>query len=198
KVLEFFIVDEVEVPYVFQHRKDYLLHSKKIRRSTRDDPDGPDYTIQSDKLLNQDDLWRILELDVKFRSFVEKRNSLEKTVESLKTVDVEDHMVTEMIPEAVTMEELQDLQDYLQFQYGPRLKDLAAMSGNVSQTKRPGSKSSLLDRVRNGKAYYFVKAYGISADQLAKNAVRQGKKVAPDDDEQYPIDLADSLIDDNF
>lgn len=198
KVLEFFIVDEVEVPYVFQHRKDYLLHSKKIRRSTRDDPDGPDYSIQSDKLLNQDDLWRILELDIKFRSFVDKRNSLEKTYESLKSLDVEDPMVVELIPEATTMEELQDLQDYLQFQYGPKLKDLAAMSGNVSQTKRPGSKSTLLERVRNGKAYYFVKAYGISADQLAKNALRQGKKVTPDDDDQYPMDLADSLIDDNF
>ena len=96
------------------------------------------------------------------------------------------------------MEELQDLQDYLHFQYGPKLKDLAAMSGNVSQTKRPGSKSSLYDRVRNGKAYYFVKAYGIAADQLAKNALRQGKRVTPDDVEQYPMDLADSLIDDSF
>lgn len=198
KVLEFFIVDEVEVPYVFQHRKDYLLHSKKIRRSTRDDPDGPDYTIQSDKLLTQDDLWRVLELDIKFRSFVDKRNSLEKTFESLKALEVDDPMVAEMIPEANTMEELQDLQDYLQFQYASKLKDLAALAGNVSQMKRPGSKSSLLDRVRNGRAYNFVKAYGISADQLAKNALRQGKKVAPDDDEQYPIDLADSLIDDNF
>ncbi|KAH8836221.1 hypothetical protein RJ55_10038 [Drechmeria coniospora] len=198
KVLEFFIVDEVEVPYVFQHRKDYLLHSKKIRRSTRDDPDAPDYTIQSDKLLNQDDLWKILELDIKFRSFVEKRASLERTFENLKTLDVEDAMVEEMIPEATTMEELQDLQDYLQFQYGSKLKDLAALSGNVSQMKRPGSKSSLLDRVRNGKSLYFVKAYGISSDQLAKNALRLGKKVSPEDDDQYPMDLADSLIDDHF
>ncbi|KAG8428490.1 Transcription elongation factor spt6 [Metarhizium acridum] len=66
-------------PAVAEEGKDYLLHSKKIRKSTRDDLDGPDYTIQSDKLLNQDDLWRILELDIKFRSFVDKRNSLEKT-----------------------------------------------------------------------------------------------------------------------
>ncbi|KAK5987461.1 Transcription elongation factor SPT6 [Cladobotryum mycophilum] len=198
KVLEFFIVDEVEVPYVFQHRKDYLLHSKKIRKSTRDDPDGPDYTIQSDKLLNQDDLWRILELDIKFRSFVDKRNSLEKSYENLKTLDVNDPMVEEMIPEATTMEELQDLQDYLQFEYASKLKDLAVMNGNTSQTKRPGSKSTLFDRVRTGKASYFVKAYGITADQLAKNALRQGRKVAPDDDAQYPMDLADSLLDDNF
>lgn len=198
KILEFFIVDEVEVPYVFQHRKDYLLHSKKIRKSTREDEDGPDYTIQSEKLLNQDDLWRILELDIKFRSFVEKRTSLEKTYDNLKSINVEDAMVEEMIPEATTMEELQDLQDYLQFQYAPKLKDLAVMAGNLSLAKRPGSKTALLDRVRNGKAYLYVKAYGITPDQLAKNGLRQGKKITPDDDEQYPMDLADSLIDDNF
>ncbi|KAH6899668.1 transcription elongation factor SPT6 [Thelonectria olida] len=198
KVLEFFIVDEVEVPYVFQHRKDYLLNTRKTRNPNRDDPDAPEYVISADKLLNQDDLWRILELDIKFRSFVEKRNSLEKTYENLKSLEVQDSIIEQLIPEATTMEELQDLLDYLHFQYGPQLKDLAALSGNVSQTKRPGSKSNLLERVRQGKAYTFVRAYGITADQLAKNALRQGKKVTPDDDAQYPMDLADSLVDNNF
>jgi transcription elongation factor SPT6 len=37
KVLEFFIVDEVEVPYVFQHRKDYLL---RLRLGTADGGGG--------------------------------------------------------------------------------------------------------------------------------------------------------------
>lgn len=198
KVLEFFIVDEVEVPYVFQHRKDYLLHTRKTRNPNRDDPDAPEYIINAEKLLNQDDLWKILELDIKFRSFVDKRNSLEKTFDNLKSLSIEDLVIEEMIPEATTMEELQDLQDYLQFQYGPQLKELASVNGNGAQIKRPGSKSSLLDRVRQAKAYNFVRAYGITADQLAKNALRQGKKIAPDDDAQYPMDLADSLIDDAF
>ena len=198
KVLEFFIVDEVEVPYVFQHRKDYLLHTTKTRSSSRDDPDGAEYSISAEKLLNQDDLWRILELDIKFRSFVEKRNALEKTHDNLKNgYEVDDLMVEEMIQEAATMEELQDVQDYLHFQYGSQLRELSAANG-TAQTKRPGSKSTVLDRVRQGRASLFVKAYGISADQLAKNAVKQGKKVSPDDDAQYPMDLADSLTDDYF
>lgn len=198
KVLEFFIVDEVEVPYVFQHRKDYLLHTTKNRNNSRDDPDGSDYTIHAQKLLNQDDLWRILELDIKFRSFVEKRNTLERTLANLREMEVEDSIVEEMTPDATTMEELQDLQDYLHFQYAPQLKDLAAANGNGAATKRPGSKSTLLDRIRNSSAMQFVKAYGVTADQLAKNALRQGKRVAPDDVAQYPMDLADSLLSGNF
>jgi transcription elongation factor SPT6 len=198
KVLEFFIVDEVEVPFVFQHRKDYLLHTTKTRNSSRDDPDSAEYSISAEKLLNQDDLWRILELDIKFRSFVEKRNALTKTFENLKSAfEIDDPVIDEMTLEAATMEELQDLQDYMHFQYGTQLKELAAANG-TAQTKRPGSKSTILDRVRQGRASQFVRAYGISADQLAKNALRQGKKVAPDDDPQYPMDLADSLLDDFF
>lgn len=197
KILEFFLIDEVEVPFVFQHRRDYLLHERQVRNDRRE-PGEPEFITKDEKLLNHDDLWRILELDIKFRSFVEKRNALGRTLESLRVVDVTDETVEEMIPEAATMEELQDLQDYLHFQYGSQLKDVAAVSGNGARAKRPGSKSTLFDRTRASKASAFVKAYGITADQLAKNALRQGKKVAPDDDAQYPMDLADGLIDDSL
>ncbi|KAG9251999.1 transcription elongation factor SPT6 [Emericellopsis atlantica] len=197
KVLEFFIVDEVEVPYVFQHRKDYLLHTTKTR-SNRDDPDSNEFSISAEKLLNQDDLWKILELDIKFRSFVDKRNALNASYESLKSqFEIDDPVVEEMSAEALTMEELQDVQDYLNFRYSSQLRELAAAK-TQSQVKRPGSKMTILDRIRSSRASEFVKAYGITADQLAKNALRQGKKVAPDDVANYPMELADDLLDNTF
>ena len=203
KVLEFFVVDDVEVPYVFQHRKDYLIHARKIRNPDRDprDPDAPEYTVSADKLLTQDDLWRILELDIKFRSLIEKRNALEKTFDGLRSVsDVRDEMLEDMIPQAATMEELQDLQDYTHFQYSRQLKEIASIdhAPERQQTKRPGAKASLYERIRKGSAYNFVKAYGISPDRLARNALREGKKVSADDDARLPIDLADSLADGDF
>ena len=127
KVLEFFVVDEVEVPYVFQHRKDYLIHAKKTRvPPDPDNPDQPEYYVTAEKLLNQDDLWRILELDLKFRALIDKRNVLEKTFDNLKlAANVKDEMFEQMLPAAATMEELQDLQDYLYFTYSSQIKDLA-------------------------------------------------------------------------
>ncbi|KAL2262410.1 hypothetical protein VTK26DRAFT_1404 [Humicola hyalothermophila] len=197
KVLEFFIIDGVEVPYVFQHRRDYLIHAKKVRNQDGDHPD--DYTLDAEKLLTQDDLWRILELDIKFRSLVEKRNALEKSYDSLKEVGVQDEILDEMIPLAATLEELQDLQDYLNFQYSAQLKDIAAMSQGASrEMKRPGAKTALFERIRKSKASNFVRALGISPDRLAQNALREGKKVSSDDDAKRPIDLADSLVDDDF
>ncbi|KAF3349035.1 hypothetical protein VD0002_g7135 [Verticillium dahliae] len=200
KVLEFFVVDGVEVPYVFQHRKDYLIHTKKTRNPAhRDDPDAPEFILNADKLLTQDDLWRILELDIKFRSLMEKRNALEKTLDNLKTeMGVNDDILEDMITQAANMEELQDLQDYLNFQYAAQLKDLASMNGSAKQTKRPGSKGALFDKVRRSRVYDFVRAYGITPDRLARNALREGPKVWADDDNELPDNLADQYIDEDF
>lgn len=200
KVLEFFIVDEFEVPYVFQHRRDYLIHAKKVRsQNNRDDPDAPEYAVDAEKLLTQDDLWRILELDIKFRSFVDRRNALDATFENLRTAcGVNDPILEDMLRQAATMEELQDLQDYVNFQYSSELKDLSAMSGKSKETKRPGARTALWERIRKSKAYKFVQAFGISPDRLAQNALREGTKVFSDDDPKPPMDLADTLVDGDF
>ncbi|KAL2115624.1 hypothetical protein VTJ04DRAFT_9879 [Mycothermus thermophilus] len=200
KVLEFFIIDGVEVPYIFQHRRDYLIHARKVKNPEhKDNPDAPEYTVDAEKLLNQDDLWRILELDLKFRSLVEKRSALEKSVKSLEEVGVQDEVLQDMIPQAATLEELQDLQDYLNFQYSAQLKDIAAQSNGASrEMKRPGAKTALFERIRKSQAYKFVKALGISPDRLAQNALREGKKVSSDDDPKLPMDLADELADSDF
>ncbi|OBT50660.1 hypothetical protein VE04_08830 [Pseudogymnoascus sp. 24MN13] len=201
KVLEFFVVHEVEVPYVFQHRKDYLIHAKRTRLAPDpSNPDQPEYGVTAQKLLNQDDLWRILELDLKFRAFVDKRNILEKAYDNLKSAsDVKDLMFEEMIPVAATMEELQDLQEYLHFTYSGQLKDLAVIDGNSKepQQRRPGSRSSVFERVRNGQAYNLVRAYGISAEDIAKNALREGRKQYTEDPAVRPIELADTLTSDD-
>ncbi len=201
RVLEFFVIEGVEVPFVFQHRRDYLIHPKKIRNPNyRHDPEALEYLIDAEKLLNQDDLWRILELDIKFRSLVEKRNALEKSYDGLKSVaGVTDDVLESMIPQAVTMEELQDLQDYLNFQYSAELKDISSTSNGVSkEVKRPGAKTALFERIRRGSPYTFVRALGISPDRLARNALREGRKVSSEDDTKLPVDLADSLADGDF
>jgi transcription elongation factor SPT6 len=199
KVLEFFIVDEVEVPYVFQHRKDYLIHAKKIKLPhDPNNPDQPEQMVTAEKLLNQDDLWRILELDLKYRALIDKRNIIEKTFDNLKSLGVEDKMFEEMLPKAQMMEDLQDLQDYLHFTYSAQLKDIASAETTQKETqRRPGARSSVFERVRNGAAYNLVKGYGITADQLARNVLRDGRKQYTEDPSLRPIDLADTLTSEN-
>lgn len=206
KVLEFFMVDYVEVPYVFQHRKDYLVYARKVRNPHYDRRDADlnesEFTISAEKLLNQDDLWRILELDIKFRGFIEKKSAVEKLVATLRSVDVEDAMIEEQIHEAKEMEELQDLLDYLNFKYAQQLKDATADSnGNGREIKRPGARSAIFERVRKSKAYGFFKAYGLSPEQVVTNRLDSSsnvQRIVPDDPHELPVDLADNLTDGEF
>ncbi|KAI1443319.1 transcription elongation factor Spt6 [Annulohypoxylon stygium] len=200
KVLEYFVLEGLEVPYIFQHRKDYLIDARKVRNPEhRNDPEAPEYIIEAEKLLTQDDLWRIHELDIKYRSLFEKRSVLEKTYDNLKQfANVNDDMIPEMLSRAITMEELQDMQDYINFQYAAQLKDVAAANGVAKGKKRPGAKGSIFERIRGSNVYKFVKAMGISPDRLAQNALREGQKVVSDDEPSLPIDLADSLTDSDF
>lgn len=195
KVLEFFIADEVEVPYIFQHRKDYLIHSKRTRVRRGERAEDDEYELQAQKLLVQDDLWRILELDLKFRALLEKRNALGKTYDNVKiTTNAEDKMVEEMLPVAVTMEELQDIQDYIYFQYTAEIKDITAVNGDAKENRRPGGRSTLSDRLRRSNVYSLVQAYGITPDRLAQNVLKEGRKQPVEDATSRPIDIADSLV----
>lgn len=189
RVLEFVVVDSMEVPYIFQHKKDYLIYVRK---------DEKDETIGTEKLLNQSDLWRIIELDIKFKGFIEKRNTLERNYTAIKALTGQDDQVLEDLTyKAENMEELQDLQDYINFRYAKELRDIS-FSSNTKETKRPGAKTTQWLKIRESNAYNFVKAYGLSATQLGMNALANGPRSSPEDEQKLPDDLADTLVDDFF
>lgn len=197
KVLEFMITDEYEVPFIFQHRKDYLIHAAKV--AITPDPWNPgaaQYVVSAEKLLNQSDLWDIFDYDLKFRALIDKRNALQRTYDNLVSVaNVRDDVFEEMLPAAVTMEELQDVQDYLHFQHSSRLADLAIVNGpgtNGTQ-RRPGASKVIFDRIRNGKVYGLVRAFGITADAFAQNALKkEGRREYTEDPGERPEDMANN------
>ena len=196
KILEFMTVDEYEVPFIFQHRKDYLIHAAKIPVTPDpSNPNAPQYVVQADKLLNQSDLWEIFEFDLKFRALIEKRNALKSTYDNLvDACEIKDGIVEEMLPAAVTMEELQEVQDYLHFQYSALLTDLTMTNGATTNGthRKPGAARMVFDRVRSSKVYGLVRAFGISADAFAQNALHSGQRTFTEDPLERPDDLADS------
>ena len=205
KVLEFMISDLYEVPYIFQHRRDYLIHS--VRTPMSPDPLNPnaaeEFEVRAEKLLNQDDLWTITELDLRYRAIIDKRNALQRNYDNLRSVsDIKDDIFEDMLPAAVTMEELQDVQDYLQFQYSSQLRDYSLLKGKEvnGQQKRAGTAKTMFERIRNGKVYSLVRAFGLTADAFAQNVLKQGKRQYTDDPTERPDDMADSpdILDGDF
>lgn len=207
KVLEFMVTDDWEVPFIFQHRKDYLIHAVKIPiPDGGTNPDGGKYIVEAEKLLSMIDLWDIFEYDLKFRALIDKRNTLQTTYDNLQTIsNVKDKMFEEMLPAAVTMEELQDVQDYLYFQYSTELKDIALFNSSnnegengITSQRRKASTKSFFERVRNSRAYGLVRAFGITPDAFAQNAMKTGRRQYIDDATEKPGDMADNLLDSNF
>lgn len=203
QVLEFMVHDDYEVPFIFLNRKDHLLHP--IRKPNGRNDDGtPRYSIEMEKLITQNDLWTIFDLDLKFRAFVEKRQSIIKTYNDVKSTspDLADAIFDDLLPLAASLEELQDLSDYLYFQYAEQIKDVASTAnGNANGNatiRRKANASTIYEEVRSSKAYHIVRAFGITADAFAKNALREGVRVYAEDTTESPENLADQCIDDSF
>ncbi|SMR43934.1 unnamed protein product [Zymoseptoria tritici ST99CH_3D1] len=192
QVLHFMNVDEYEPAFIFQNRKDYLIHSEPV------DPNNPNGAeLKAEKLLNQTDLWDVFEQDLKYRAFAERRESIQRSIELIKELepDFDDAIFDDLIPLAATMDDLQDLQEYLNFQYSTQLKDLSISDAAVNGTqKRAVGARSAWDKVRAGPAYHMVRAFGITADAIAQNAEKTSRRTYTEDTDKLPEDLADTLV----
>lgn len=198
KVLYFMNVEDYEPAFIFQNRKDYLIHSEQVPLPPDpSDPNAPPYEIKAEKLLSQTNLWELLDYDLKYRAFAEKREGIRKSVEMLKEMNPEfnDTIFDDLMPDAIEIEDLQDLQDYLNFQYSQQLKDLSTAEAETNGTqKRARGTRSIWDKVRAGNAYHLVRAFGITADAFAQNTSKIGRKNYTEDPDVRPDDMADTLV----
>jgi transcription elongation factor SPT6 len=198
KVLHFMNVEDYEPAFIFQNRKDYLIHSEQVPLPPDpSDPGAPAYEIKAVKLLSQTNLWELMDYDLKYRAFAEKRDGIRKSVEMLKEMfpDFNDTIFDDLMPDAVEIEDLQDLQDYLNFQYSQQLKDLSTVESEANGTqKRARGTRSVWDKVRAGNAYHLVRAFGITADAFAQNTSKIGRKNYTEDPDVRPDDMADTLV----
>ena len=195
KTLRFMNVEDYEPPFIFTNRRDYLIHSEQTPNSPGGN--GVDYDVKAEKLLNQTDLWDIFETDLKFRAFEERRQVIRRSVQTLKETipDFNDAVFDDLLPQAEAMDDLQDLQEYLNFQYSEQLKEAATVDAEANGLqKRARGARSIFDKVRQGPAYHLVRAFGITADQLAINTDKSGRRTYTDDPSMRPDDMADSLV----
>ncbi|KAF2260518.1 transcription elongation factor Spt6 [Lojkania enalia] len=197
KVLEFLNIEDYEVPFIFNHRKDYLIHAPSDQQDDLDNPDDPPPDARPERLLIQSDLWEVFDLDLKFRAFTEKRDALQKNYDNLRALasEINNQVLEELIHKAVTIEEIQELQDYLHFQYSAEMKDLRALeTENHGAQKRANNARTFYDKIRASNVYSVVFAFGIKPDDVARNAEGVGKRFFANDPDQKPDELAETFV----
>jgi transcription elongation factor SPT6 len=199
KVLEFLNIEDYEVPFIFNHRKDYLIHAPS---DIQDDPDNDlPMDARPERLLNQSELWEVFDLDLKFRAFTEKRDALQINYDNVKSVadGVTDSVIEDLIYKAVTIEEIQELQDYLYFQYSTEMADFRQEAAEYNGTqKRANNARNFYDKIRASKANSLVHAIGITPDDFAKNAEGSSRAIFVEDPIEKPEELAEKLTDDVY
>lgn len=187
KVVEFVSKESLEVPFIWAHRRDFLLFTEE----TVDEEGNTSNTIH--KLLYEDDLWRIVHLDIEYHSLYDKRKNVEQL---LKLLNVDDDMGD--INQLDSMVAVQDLYDYLNFTYSSELK-------KTDSDKRKHPRFINYERMRENILYDVVKAYGITAKQFGENVQDQSSKHfevpyrihATDDPLELPEDLIEKFIEDD-
>lgn len=211
RVLEFISNDSLEVPFIWQHRKDYLLHTYEVaapngqpqqqtqvkREDTNDavginSADNDEIEEQKPKtgkmvselLLTKDDLWRIVHLDIEFHGLLEKRKALKNIYTSL---DVYDSVYEELVSKTSTLVGYQDLMDFIQFRYSAQIKDLQISSDKPNKRH---SRFGRFERIRQGKIYALVQAFGMSAEDLGENIEASQRLNFADDPAELPEVMA--------
>lgn len=189
KIVELISRENLEVPAIWNCRKDYTLYTASN--------DNNEITVE--KLLNENDLWRIVRLDIDFHAIYEKRKTVESLFQSLNTVDL---VYDDTINSINTITELQDLYDYLQFTYSSEIKNIQEKhlldSTDKNKKKKIHSRFKLFERIKNDPIYNVVKEFGIDAEKFGDNVAAGQKIYLTDDNEKSPEELIVSYLSDSY
>ena len=186
QVVQFVSKENLEVPFIWNHRRDYLEYV---------DPDAPIPGSVRELMISEDDVWRIVKLDIEYHSLYEKRLNTEKIIDSL---EIDDELVKD-IKTLDSMVAIQDMHDYIQFTYSKEIRQ------REETQNRKHSKFALYERIRENVLYDAVKAYGITAKEFGENVQDQSSKGfevpyrihATDDPWESPDDMIERLIQDD-
>lgn len=181
-VLTFYTREMLEVPYIWNHRREYLECKDERQADVADDQRD---TI---KLITLDHLWQLVNFEVKFRSIVEKRDALKST---FRFLEVRDEVFEAGIAndELASMEDVLDLHDYVYFTYAENIRDMQAAKSTATY-KRPASKFTAYEKAKKTEIYNLVRAFGITAHQFAENFASNNKRHYAEDPDQHAEDTA--------
>lgn len=186
-VVEFICKENLEVPFIWLHRKDFLVYVRPNAEG-QSSSSGP----VTDLLLTIDNLWRIVHLDIEFHGILLKSKACEKLYNSL---GIYDDTYLEMFRNASSFSDYQDLFDYLHFNYSSKIKENINSTAEKSRGtyKRP-SHFSRFDRIRNGPIYPFLKSYGITAQNFGANVSSAARIYFTEDHPTAPLELAEQYV----
>lgn len=134
KVVELVSVEQLEVPFIWHHRQDFLIHFGESQERTQ--------------LLTREDLWRIVLLDIDFMAMLEKQRAV---MDLIKQVGAGETPELQVLKGSNNSLDYQDFLDYLRFTYSEQLhKDQRrhARFGYYDRLRKDPGVSEVLDTLK--------------------------------------------------
>lgn len=144
--------NNLEVPFIWHHRQDYLVHFSSAASNA-----------QRTQLLDIDDLWRLVDLDLEFHGLIERRRALSRLEKQVDFAAIPSALgenvqskLAGFVTEATSAVEYQDLIEYIQFVASSQLR-----------AARRHSRFAAFDRIREGPTMELVESLGINTERVA-------------------------------
>lgn len=172
--IEFFNTEQLEVPFIWHYRKDYLLDPKSNLSDLK-------------TVLQLEDLWKIYDIGKKYKAFNTQLDGFNKTLYNFEAEGRMDSYVQEQRYKTQRVEEAQDILDYINSRFIP--KEVPQKKGEERIYRRPNS-NSFLDRCKRANIDNLVGEFGITPQQFGDNALEGSKVHHPINPNCSPIDIA--------
>ncbi|OSX65311.1 hypothetical protein POSPLADRAFT_1167539 [Postia placenta MAD-698-R-SB12] len=191
--LRFLFIQELEVPHIWTHKRDYISYFNPQDLRTRVE------------LLTLDELWRVYSVGQKFRSLLERREALDSLYTRLGTTD--EYFENEVRRRVESVEMVADATEWLSLKYrgdrGDQKKQVALQFHDdeehvdVKKHKMP-SRISAYELAKGSPAKGLAKRFGIEPHEIVLNFINGQNSHFVEEAELNPLALAEQYLDDGI
>ncbi|KAF8522273.1 transcription elongation factor Spt6 [Hysterangium stoloniferum] len=184
--LEYLLCHNLEVPYIYTHRRDYISHF------------DPALARGSVELLKRDELWRVYSVGQKFRALVERRKQLDSAYERIGVTD--QYFENDVRPAIDSIEVVADATEWLGMKYKDQKEIAAALrfhddvESEERRMKMP-SRISAYEIAKKTPLSRLARDFGIAPHNIVLNFFSDRKLTFPDDPDVPPLAYAEQYTD---
>jgi transcription elongation factor SPT6 len=172
-VLKFLRRENLEVPFIYRHRRDYF-----------------------DGILSLQDIWRIVELDEKFVAVELKKKSLGELILEISSIEPlieQDLQLQKFIEKIVTQDDVKDTFAYIHLIYSAQVEKLKSTVIHRRIFKKAPWKVLYDDAISNGLKK-FTELYDIKMANFVQSITGQQSLHFPEDPDKTPMEAAKEYI----
>ncbi|KAJ7709827.1 transcription elongation factor SPT6 [Mycena rosella] len=189
-VLQQLFIENVEVPYIWTHKRDHISHFDPSKVRARSE------------LLDLSELWRIYTLGQKYRSLLERRRALTESYTRLKCTD--SYYEEEIVPRIESVDVVADTSEWLMMKYKDKKRQESSFHFHddddpqeTTLKRKMPSRISAYEVAKKSIISKLAGGFGIQAHEVVLNFLANERVHFVEDQELNPMVYAEQFVNDD-